>query len=65
LIYALSVFSHLDQQLQRDWLVEFRRLLRPRSYLSDDLLAEFAWVHPFDLGSSRQPILQDAYLAAA
>lgn len=112
LIYALSVFSHLDEPLQRDWLAEFRRLLRPsgllvlsvlgeklrhrlsaeeqrrfdrgelvvqrprmagrnlctvyhpRSYVSDDLLAEFAWVHPFDLGSSRQPILQDAYLAA-
>ena len=111
LIYALSVFSHLDEPLQRGWLAEFRRLLRPggllvlsvlgeklrhrlgvgeqqrfdygemvvqrprlagrnlctvyhpRSYMTDDLLAEFAWVHPFDLGSARQPILQDAYLA--
>lgn len=111
LIYALSVFSHLDEPLQRDWLAEFRRLLRPggllvlsllgerlrhrlgreeqrrfdrgeivvqrprmagrnlctvfhpRAYVSGTLLAGFAEVRRFDLGSPAQPILQDAYLA--
>jgi len=33
LIYALSVFSHLDPPLQRQWLAEFRRLLRPGGML--------------------------------
>ncbi|HET9198016.1 MAG TPA: class I SAM-dependent methyltransferase [Solirubrobacterales bacterium] len=110
LIYALSVFSHLDAVLQRGWLAEFRRLLRPggllvvsvlgermRHRLSveeqrrfdcgelvvqrprmagrnlctvyhprpcvETLLADFAEVRRFDLGSAAQPVLQDAYLA--
>lgn len=29
LIYALSVFTHLDAELQRAWLEEYRRLLAP------------------------------------
>jgi len=113
LIYAFSVFTHLDEALQRDWLAEFRRLLRPggmlvlsllgdrvryrldrgeqrrfdrgemivrrprmsgrnlctvyhpRPYVTGTLLAGFAEVHPFDLGSPEQPFLQDAYLARA
>lgn len=111
LIYALSVFSHLDEPLQRAWLAEFRRLLRPggllvlsvlgehmrhrlsaeersrfdrgelvvqrprmagrnlctvyhpHPYVTGTLLAGFSEVRRFDLGSARQPILQDAYLA--
>ena len=111
LIYALSVFSHLDEVLQRGWLAEFRRLLRPggilvlsvlgerlrhrldraeqqrfdcgemvvqrprmagrnlctvyhpRPYVIETLLADFASVRRFDLGSAEQPVLQDAYLA--
>lgn len=40
LIYAFSVFTHLDEELQGAWLAEFRRLLRPGgmlvlSFLSD------------------------------
>jgi SAM-dependent methyltransferase len=111
LVYALSVFSHLDEELQRGWLAEFRRLLRPggllvlsvlgermrhrlgaeeqqrfdrgemvvqrprmagrnlctvyhpRAYVTEQLLAGFAEVRHFDLGSTEQPVLQDAYLA--
>lgn len=111
LIYALSVFSHLDEQRQRDWLAEFRRLLRPggllvlsvlgeklrhrldrderdrfdagemvvqrprragsnlctvyhpHSFVSDALLADFADVRRFDLGSAVQPIHQCGYVA--
>jgi SAM-dependent methyltransferase len=40
LIYALSVFSHLDEELQRAWLAEFRRLLRPGGLLVLSVLGE-------------------------
>lgn len=40
LIYALSVFSHLDEALQRGWLAEFRRLLRPGGILVLSVLGE-------------------------
>lgn len=111
LIYAFSVFTHLDEALQSDWLAEFRRLLRPggmlvlsllgdrvryrldraeqrrfdrgemivrrprmsgrnlctvyhpHPYVTGTLLADFAEVRPFDLGSPEQPFLQEAYLA--
>jgi SAM-dependent methyltransferase len=33
LIYALSVFTHLDAELQRAWLEEYRRLLAPGGML--------------------------------
>jgi SAM-dependent methyltransferase len=35
----------------------------PAGYVSGSLLAEFAEVTPFDLGSPELPIMQDAYLA--
>ncbi|HET7510337.1 MAG TPA: class I SAM-dependent methyltransferase [Solirubrobacterales bacterium] len=111
LIYALSVFTHLDETLQRGWLAEFQRLLRPggilvlsvlgdrlrhrldrgeqrrfdrgemivqrprmagrnlctvyhpHPYVTGTLLADFAEVRHFDLGSPPQAVLQDAYLA--
>lgn len=40
LIYALSVFSHLDEPLQRDWLAEFHRLLAPGGLLVLSVLGE-------------------------
>lgn len=33
LIYALSVFTHLGDDLQREWLAEFRRVLAPGGLL--------------------------------
>jgi SAM-dependent methyltransferase len=33
LVYALSVFTHLDDALQREWLDEFRRILAPGGLL--------------------------------
>lgn len=32
-VYAVSVFTHLDEQLQLQWLAEFRRILRPGGLL--------------------------------
>jgi SAM-dependent methyltransferase len=111
LIYALSVLSHLSEPLQRGWVAEFRRLLRPggllivsvlgeavqdrltagerrrfgrgelvverprmegsnictayhpRPYVTGTLLAGFADVAGFDLGSAEMALLQDAYIA--
>jgi SAM-dependent methyltransferase len=40
LVYALSVFSHLDEPLQREWLAEYRRLLRPGGQLVLSLLGD-------------------------
>jgi SAM-dependent methyltransferase len=40
LIYALSVFSHLSESLQRSWIAEFRRLLRPGGLLVLSVLGE-------------------------
>jgi SAM-dependent methyltransferase len=33
LIYGISVFTHLDEKMQRAWLEELRRLLRPEGLL--------------------------------
>src|SRR3546814_3783335 len=33
LVYALSVFTHIPLELQRDWLDELRRVLVPGGYL--------------------------------
>lgn len=32
-VYARSVFTHLDRELQFDWMEELHRVLRPRGYL--------------------------------
>lgn len=32
-VYVVSVFTHLDEQLQLQWLAEFRRILRPGGLL--------------------------------
>jgi SAM-dependent methyltransferase len=40
LIYALSVFSHLDEQLQAAWVAEFHRLLRPGGLLILSVLGD-------------------------
>lgn len=40
LIYALSVFSHLDEPLQHAWVSEFERLLRPGGLLVISVLGE-------------------------
>ena len=40
LVYALSVFTHLPLDLQRAWLTELRRVLRPGGVLVVSLLGE-------------------------
>src|SRR5436189_136180 len=40
LIYAFSVFTHLSQPLQHDWVAECRRVLRPGGYLLISTLGE-------------------------
>jgi SAM-dependent methyltransferase len=51
LIYALSVFSHLDEALQAQWLAEYRRLLRPGGLLVLSLLGDSLRyrLHPAEL----------------
>jgi SAM-dependent methyltransferase len=41
LAYAFSVFTHLPEQLQHDWLREFGRVLRPGGYLLVSTLGEY------------------------
>jgi SAM-dependent methyltransferase len=41
LAYAFSVFTHLPERLQHDWVQEFRRVLRPGGYLLFSTLGEY------------------------
>jgi SAM-dependent methyltransferase len=41
LIYAFSVLTHLSVDLQKEWLAEFRRLLRPGGILIFSTHGEF------------------------
>lgn len=40
LVYAFSVFTHLTERLQHDWIAECRRVLRPGGYLLISTLGE-------------------------
>ena len=40
LAYAFSVFTHLTEDLQRAWMAEFRRILKPNGYLLMSTLGE-------------------------
>jgi SAM-dependent methyltransferase len=40
LVYAFSVFTHLTEPLQRDWMAEFRRILKPGGRLVISTLGE-------------------------
>jgi SAM-dependent methyltransferase len=41
LIYAFSVFTHLSEQLQQEWIRECLRLLRPGGYLLISTMGEY------------------------
>jgi SAM-dependent methyltransferase len=41
LVYAFSVMTHLSEELQRAWLSELRRVLRPGGYLLISTLGEY------------------------
>ena len=41
LMYAFSVFTHLTEELQRTWMAECRRVLRPGGYLLMSTLGEY------------------------
>jgi len=41
LAYAFSVFTHLPEQLQLNWIQEFGRILRPGGYLLFSTLGEY------------------------
>jgi SAM-dependent methyltransferase len=43
LIYAVSVFTHLDEELQRRWLEELRRVLKPKGLLLFTVHGRAAW----------------------
>jgi SAM-dependent methyltransferase len=40
LVYAFSVFTHLTEELQRAWMAECRRVLKPEGYLLFSTLGE-------------------------
>ncbi|MEF2156377.1 class I SAM-dependent methyltransferase [Luteimonas sp. FXH3W] len=42
LIYTVSLFTHLDEQLQFQWLKELQRILRPNGYLVATVHGELA-----------------------
>ena len=39
-VYALSVFTHLSEELQREWMRECRRVLKPGGYLLFSTMGE-------------------------
>jgi SAM-dependent methyltransferase len=41
LIYAFSVFTHLSEQLQQEWMSECLRVLRPEGYLLMSTMGEY------------------------
>ncbi len=41
LLYAFSVMTHLSEELQREWIAECRRVLRPGGYFLFSTLGEF------------------------
>jgi SAM-dependent methyltransferase len=41
LVYAFSVMTHLSEELQRDWLSDLHRVLRPGGYLLFSTLGEY------------------------
>jgi SAM-dependent methyltransferase len=43
LVYAISVFTHLDEDLQNAWLAELHRVLRPGGHLLATVHGEAAW----------------------
>ena len=43
LVYAISVFTHLNEQHQLQWLEEFRRILRPGGVLLLTVYGQEAW----------------------
>ena len=45
LIYASSVFTHIDLSIQSDWLKELKRVLRPGGFLMADLHGVVARSH--------------------
>ena len=56
-IYLISVFTHLDESVQLEWLREFHRVLKPGGLLlltivqiSDERLAEGPWDYVNDAG---------------
>ena len=43
LIYAISVFTHLDEDLQFQWLAELKRVARPNCLLLVSIQGQFCW----------------------
>jgi cyclopropane fatty-acyl-phospholipid synthase-like methyltransferase len=51
LLYAISVFTHLNEEYQRAWIADFHRMLRPRGLLLLTVHSEQEWS---GLSSSRE-----------
>lgn len=64
LIYAVSVWTHLDEARQHAWLAEMRRILRPGGLLIASLHGERAASRMMDHGTWEQIAAQGFYYVA-
>lgn len=53
LVYAFSVFTHLSEEIQRQWIAEFARIIKPGRYLLLSLAGE-SFMYELTLGEREQ-----------
>lgn len=68
-VYALSVFTHLPEQLQLSWMDELRRVIKPGGFLLITLHGDayVEYLHPAELEAYRndQLVVKDAEAAGS
>jgi SAM-dependent methyltransferase len=66
IVYAVSVFTHLDEEKQLDWLREAHRVLRPGGFLIASTHHEsLAWTRPDLIAAQKEKLAADGFLFAA
>jgi SAM-dependent methyltransferase len=64
-VYAVSVFTHLDEEKQLDWLLEAHRVLRPGGLLIASTHHEsLAWTRPDLIAAQKEKLAADGFLFA-
>lgn len=65
-VYAVSVFTHLNEEKQLDWLRELHRVLRPGGLLIASTHHEsLAWTRPDLTAAQKEKLAADGFLFAA